>query len=84
MPEIKIEITGSYPELPEEFANYMKEIEHKVTDIIIMARRLNFDEVHRDVPEGPIRAKYYQSVKIMETQFKNIIEDMREHIIGKE
>ena len=80
----RLKTASKIPELPEEFADYMKEIEHKVTEIIVMARRLNFDEVHKDVPEGPIRAKYYQSVKIMETQFKNIIEDMREHIIGKE
>ncbi len=70
------------PETPEEFDEVFKLIERKVNEIVIAAKRLKFDEAHKDVAEGPIKGKYKMRINTLETQFTNLVDSLNEAILG--
>ena len=71
------------PEVPENFKFIFKEIERQTTEIVIQANRLNFSRTFADAEnELALKMKYTVAINVMETQFRNVIEALRDAVIG--
>lgn len=71
------------PDTPESFDEVFRAMERKATEIVILAKRLNFSEAHKDIPDGPIKAKYKVRINALETQFGNLIDALNEAVFEK-
>jgi len=72
------------PDTPENFDAVFKEVEHHANQIVILAKRLKFDEAHKEVEaDGPIKAKYETRIRVLEIQFNNLLDSLRESIYEK-
>jgi hypothetical protein len=84
--ELKVQLID--PTLPEGVDAFFKTIEHKLTECVLLANRINFKSAFPDpLIKGkggfPIIALYNQRILTMKTQYNNLLDLLEDAMYGK-
>ena len=72
------------PAVPEHFREIFKEIETKVTEIVTLANRLDFQKAFAETDNELVaKRNFLVSVNVIETQFANVVNALKDAIIER-
>lgn len=72
------------PAVPEHFREIFKEIETKVTEIVTLANRLDFQKAFAETDNELVaKRNFLVSINVIETQFANVVNALKDAIIER-